>query len=96
MTANLDFTPAYPGGIPLVVQMGNLSAEVVKIAVVNDFVWRVDVLIPPDVVNGLVTTANVSMSLVFETGVVPVGPRPGGSLGNPIGAPLVTMIWVSP
>jgi uncharacterized protein (TIGR03437 family) len=96
VTASIIFTPAYPGGIPMVVQMGNLSAEVVNIAVVNNFVWRVDVLVPPDVVNGLVTTAHVSLSLVFETGVVPVGPRAGGSIGNPIGAPLATMFWVSP
>ena len=96
VSASITFTPAYPGGIPMVVQMGNLSAEVVNIAVVNNFVWRVDVLVPPDVVNGLVTTAHVSMSLVFETGVVPVGPRAGGSIGNSIGAPLATMFWVSP
>ena len=96
VTPSITFTPAYAGGIPMVVQMGNLSAEVVNIAVVNNFVWRVDVLVPPDVVNGLVTTAHVSMSLVFETGVVPVGPRAGGSIGNPIGAPLATMFWVSP
>ncbi len=51
------FIPAYPGGIPMVVQMGNLSAEVVNVAVVNDFVWRIDVRVPADVVNGLVTTA---------------------------------------
>jgi uncharacterized protein (TIGR03437 family) len=76
--------------VPAVAQVGNLSAEVADVTAVNDFVFRVDLVVPPGVVNGATTVANLNMSIGLGNEAVPVGPLNFG------GIPIATAFWVTP
>lgn len=81
--------------IPVVAQIGNLSAQVVDVANIDDFVSRIDVRIPAGFVRG-VSLVPISFLIVSPNGVVPVGPRAGFSATVPIGTPVATIFWVAP
>ena len=81
--------------IPVVAQIGNLSAQVVDVANIDDFVSRIDVRIPDAFVRG-VSLIPISFLVVSPSGVVPVGPRAGFSATVPIGTPVAAIFWVAP
>ena len=80
---------------PVVAQIGNLSAQVVGVANIDDFVSRIDVRIPDGFVRG-VSLVPISFLIVSPNGVVPVGPRAGFSATVPIGTPVAVIFWVAP
>ncbi len=95
-TGNGGIVPLLPADIPIAVSLGEWSAEVVNVAAENDYVWRVDVLVPP-VKNG--EDAIVSAILNAPSAPISVGPLspalPVGLVAAP-GTPLPVSVWIAP
>jgi hypothetical protein len=82
------FVPVYLGSVPVNVNIDHWSAEVVNVVAVSDYVWRVDVRVPPDVVNGYETLAYVGLTVYGANGLLAAAP-------SGFGYPTV-IFWVAP
>ncbi|MGP0072245.1 MAG: SBBP repeat-containing protein [Bryobacteraceae bacterium] len=89
--------PWQPGAIPVVVRMGDWSAEVANVSAPNPFVWQVDVVVPAAASEGE-SAVIVTMDMNFVNGVVPVGPFATAPLPSYTteGTPLAIEVWVAP
>jgi uncharacterized protein (TIGR03437 family) len=101
LNGNGATVPLQPSSVPVSVDIGNWSAEVVNVVAQNDWVWRVDARLPAFMMpaSGPASTS-VSMSLNFYPEDVEVGPlgvsgvfSAGATSG---GAPLPMSIWIAP
>jgi hypothetical protein len=86
--ASGGFVPVYLGGVPVQVTIDHWSAEVVYVTAVSDYVWRIDVLVPPGVVNGYETFAYVGVTVYGANGLLAAAP-------SGFGYPTVSF-WVAP
>ncbi|MBZ5608229.1 MAG: hypothetical protein LAP38_08230 [Acidobacteriia bacterium] len=98
LSGNGDYVPWLGSIIPVVAQVGKWSAEVVDVALDNDFVWRFNVRVPQEVVPSGIALADVTLSINLFTGPVPVGPLQVSSLlgGPSVAQPQTMRIWVGP
>jgi len=89
--------PWQPGAIPVLVQMGIWSAEVVNVSAPNPFLWQVDVVVPSAASQGE-SAVIVTMDMNLVNGVVPVGPFATVPLPSYMaqGTPLAIALWVAP
>lgn len=83
-----QFVPVYLGGVAVAVTIDHWSAEVVNVVAVSDYVWRIDVLIPPGVVNGYEALAYVGVTVYGGSGLLAAAPA---GFGYPTVA-----FWVAP
>jgi uncharacterized protein (TIGR03437 family) len=74
--------------IPVVVKMGDWSAEVANVSALTLFVWQVDVVVPAAAIANGEDAVLVSMDMNYVDGVVAVGPL------SLLGTPLPLNVWV--
>jgi uncharacterized protein (TIGR03437 family) len=82
------FVPIYLGSVSVQVTIDHWSAEVVNVVAVSDYVWRIDVLVPPGVVNSYEALAYVGVTVYGPNSLLAAPP-------SGIGYPTVSF-WVAP